>query len=769
MVQLKHLTILLVGTSGVGKTSFLDVLQGNEPAKKHNPTDMKEQRKLMIPSKFGIKSDNSWVLLDEHSQITEIYKRLHSKTLVNSNQHISDIPQSTYSTTTINDNVSPSTEDETIGNEYHNAPSEDHEKMKVVNDQSSYPIRHDQQIAKQNNIATSYITNEDYETRQIARQNNISTTSIINDDYETSLDKKILNCSASSKPSDTWNILTVIDTAGQPEFINLLPAINNLAKITFVIFDMESGLKNKVHVKRGDIQDNDKLHYSNLHALKYFLSTITISARFDATVKHTDNSDKFQICFVGTHYDKVIDNPNLYEDIDEEITEMIKQCNIHDICCVWHDHDLVYKIDSSKNYSKPGVEGDETVVKCTIKAIEAIQKRIHEIFQKSTKHISTDISLNWLLLELLIQDKCTKSEMVYMERNEVTNLVRREKLQMSFAETESALKYLHHTGILLYFHESEKGLSNVVFPNTNDIFKRLTNVINCVHHKECTSDWKIVDELMKKGKLHKDLLLHGNLFKDKKEVDILLMLLEHLKIITLWTEQNENVPENKIYFMPCVLPSWNLHKEDTAKNEPLLMRFEFGMIPPGLFCFLVVALLKENNIFLRPVGERIYNNLIRFQTITKDVVKVIDWNTSLEITLEHNESKDKGYIQYRVQHDITYAFTNVWKNFKLSTVESSSLNSTDSIEYGFWCKQCKKKTCIAQLPKFVYECVICKYPSDSSGDKCWCRQCAKITDTAKLPKRTYSTAECTICGPEINLQNEQRVWFICKVSKCTAT
>ena len=39
IVQLKHLTVLLVGTSGVGKTSFLKVLQGEDPPEGHKPTN----------------------------------------------------------------------------------------------------------------------------------------------------------------------------------------------------------------------------------------------------------------------------------------------------------------------------------------------------------------------------------------------------------------------------------------------------------------------------------------------------------------------------------------------------------------------------------------------------------------------------------------------------------------------------------------------------------------------------------------------------------
>ena len=55
-------------------------------------------------------------------------------------------------------------------------------------------------------------------------------------------------------PPDVWNLLTFLDTGGQPAFLNMLPTVNSSAMITFVIHSMENGvqgLKNKVTV-RGD-------------------------------------------------------------------------------------------------------------------------------------------------------------------------------------------------------------------------------------------------------------------------------------------------------------------------------------------------------------------------------------------------------------------------------------------------------------------------------------------------------------------------------------
>ena len=39
----------------------------------------------------------------------------------------------------------------------------------------------------------------------------------------------------------TWDLFTLLDTGGQPEFINMLPAINTSTAITFVVLNLSHG------------------------------------------------------------------------------------------------------------------------------------------------------------------------------------------------------------------------------------------------------------------------------------------------------------------------------------------------------------------------------------------------------------------------------------------------------------------------------------------------------------------------------------------------
>ena len=708
----------------MGKTSFLKVLQGEDPPEGHKPTNVQESKKVMMPSKIGVQSDDTWILLNKNEKIAEIKKRLVSRSLKpKSNTDDNEDTTTAKETDTTNSN----NDDIASNNGISDHRNEDNRKMTDSIHQGEYPAK-----------PVSLEVKEDNST----------------------LDNEVLNCSISDNPSETWNILTIIDTAGQPEFINLLPAINKQAKISFVVFNMHSGLDSDVVINRGDGNEDDakKVHYSNLHAIKCLLSMVNHSSECDDSDDNNfqKTSDKFQICLVGTHYDKVNGNEKVLTEMEEKIKETIKELKISKLCVIWDFMEkVIFKIDAHQKYSK---EDHGDIAETTTKTIEAIHKQINKVIQESSKHISTDISLNWLWLELRIQEECEEEKKVYMKWEQITALVRKEKLSMTDNETKLALQYLHNTGFLLYFPEGGQGLSNIVFPNPNYLFERLTKLINISRNGKCNCH-DHVQELNNKGKLHKSLLHEEISFEEKifpeEVVEKLLALLEHLKILTIHPEQKNT--ENTIYFMPCVLPSFNLDELNSIRDDEvgsLHIRFAFGMIPRGVFCFLIVALLKEENIFEEIVGERVYNNLIEIQTNTTDleIVKIIDQVDSFEITVDCNDGEVKDFIYYQVWNDISCALINVWNSFKLSGTRFSDLSSLHS----------KPSTSNTSL-------------SESSlqyGFQCCCRNCkskesrslAFLSKPAMSKLATEMIAECEQSKVKIRLQDKHKIWFVLKVS-----
>ena len=747
-VQLKHLTVLLVGTSGVGKTCFRHLLQGLDPPKKHYPTDLRESEKVMMLTKIDVQSDRTWVLLDRKNQINEIRKRLISKSLTI--QDNLDNPELEHGDVVTNDKDATASskqlptlcdEDVPVGNEHDDPPKKDDEETKA-NNQTKYH----KNITTSDNTATATEDNKTIHPNTSNKDYNGMYEDTSGGDHKSNINNDLCKCSVSEdKPSDVWNILTIIDTAGQPEFINLLPAVNQLSKITFVVFNMESELDSKVYIKRGDQNHDytkgnlDKLHYSNSHAIESLLSMITHSAQCDNSY-YTDDTkinedDKFQVCMIGTHFDKIISNKGLIDKVNMKIQEIIQMSKINQFCRVWSfKGSSVFKMDTSRNYMKHTEQGD--IAKTTTDAIETIRKIIHQILQKSTRNVATDISLNWLLLELFIQEECEKSNTLYMEQAQVINLATKENLKMNSNEIYTALTHLHKTGVLLFFSKGGKILSDVIFPNPNKLFERLTKVVNIIQSKECLSDDHVC-ALEEQGVLHKEMLCNENLFQEK-EIETLLVLLEHMKIITMMRKQEKSIAENITYFMPCVLPSYKLNKDESVttencKAEPLHIKFKFGMIPRGIFCSLVVALLKNQNFSLHVVKKR-YNNFITFQTNTDDMVELRDWVNYFEIIVNSNNNHDEennDFIYYQVQHYITCALIDVWKDYELLAANSkhSNLESSDFIEYGFWCGECKK-------------------------------------DIASVTKTEFNKIRCggRACSVQRKLEDKHKVWFVYKVS-----
>ena len=86
------------------------------------------------------------------------------------------------------------------------------------------------------------------EEEQVAADSEIQSTCTIAEDTMCSklaatidtIDKKVDILPV--KPLEKiWDILTFIDTGGQPQFISMLPAVNNFAMITFIVHKMTGG------------------------------------------------------------------------------------------------------------------------------------------------------------------------------------------------------------------------------------------------------------------------------------------------------------------------------------------------------------------------------------------------------------------------------------------------------------------------------------------------------------------------------------------------
>jgi len=132
---------------------------------------------------------------------------------------------------------------------------------------------------------------------------------------------------------------------------------------------------------------------------------------------------------------------------------------------------------------------------------------------------------------------------------------------------------------------------------------------------------------------------------DIKE-EYFLSLLTHLHIIAPISIENSERIE---YFIPYVLPTYTTQQRDEIlqqyghlQGEPLLIQFQSGLLPRGLFCSLVVQLLQSPPLGWQPHlsnGDvsHTFSNLITYRLPNAFSVSLFDKISYLEVQVRHPE------------------------------------------------------------------------------------------------------------------------------------
>ena len=189
------------------------------------------------------------------------------------------------------------------------------------------------------NVSSQAIITLSDDKVQIPSQNDDPTdkTSITTADSELDLVDVDPNIKKPLKPpGEIWDILTLMDTGGQPQFISMLPVVNSFAMITFIVHDMKKGLHNKVEVIHGNEKGEKSFElytekYTNLKLIEtlmsYANSIILADKKFlnDLKEKGGDCSRgkaSSLISLVGTHSGEISEED--VSKIDKELVKILK-------------------------------------------------------------------------------------------------------------------------------------------------------------------------------------------------------------------------------------------------------------------------------------------------------------------------------------------------------------------------------------------------------------------------------------------------------------
>ena len=690
-INVRHAKIIFCGAAKAGKSSFSRLLRNEEHEAIYKSTPAADSQQVLISDKVNIVGTD-WINLDSKLETQHITNRLILKlqNRLDSNKNKSSINNSSKKSNIVackdqhpvndtQENKQSITDSEVTGTDIINAPDVELEEG-IPDNQFLVP--------ESNRIPSTLPDDTMYSDNSVSTHKPIS----IEEQMVTYTDN--VTAKLVETIPETWDMFTLLDTGGLPEFINMLPSINSSTAITFVVLNISHGkdcLDNLVTAQyncKGYNYDEHDLKYTNMHLLKCLLSSIKVSAMkkdnfYPEIIKKVteDEHPKPVVGIIGTCSDVLKTkfgekyNEELLK-INEEVKKLIQTIRYKDVLVIRGGKNYVIPIDNTIS-REPHRD-----LKCeTAETVQSIREQSNKILRKKAQY---EIPIAWFILELELRNQ-SKVCIPLTEVKKICDRIMPSHRQMDLRQIKEVLKFYHVYGILLYFSEVD-GMNNYVITNPEWLFLNLTKIIMCKYvNPDDFYDSYLLEE-MDKGICSLKLLRTLKLDLDGIGLTSFVNLLMHLKVIApLKTMENA-------YFIPNILPPCNetniFANKEYGKPAAFALNgqcihpevepeFIFGTIPRGLFGYLIVQLLQDNADTYE-LCENVcqYSDLISFfikpywQVCLRDSISFLE----LQVRVIGNEAS----YHYMVQNTVSEALRKVCDEFNWQFSDC---------RYGFLCRK----------------------------------------------------------------------------------
>ena len=639
-IPVRFLKLFFTGSGAAGKTSFINLLLNRKFSKDHHSTNVVHTSHAVSVKKAVLHESTSevtWTELDSKLEISYLQSILLPKPSI-----ALPATQSQHSQFPTEKVAPPST--------------------KAAIKQYKPPPKPQQSAIKQ--FFTGFMISS-------VKDSNLASFGSI-------IDVAITESDIVSQPGEVLNIITLLDTGGQPEYIHLLPTINIYPTVTFVIHDLSKSLSDQVLVEYSQhgkhVFTPYHLSYSNLDMIKLLMSVANDSVEQPTTyipqlVTTPATNKNSYICLVGTHADQVA--LEIEFEVEKELEILVNKANCE--TAVWENNNgkVLFSVDNTTASS----DNEDPVANVIRNRIEMLAKE-KEIYE---------LPITWMLLELEIRHVCTKREKAYISFQDCVSLAKETGLMSKEKEVKSVLLYHHLLGVLIYFEEVP-GLCDYVIVDHQWWFDKLSNII-CTTFHQASFDHHAVKKLKYQGLLSKELLQHIE-WKDDIKEEFFLSLLVRMRIIAPTFTKQKEIED---YFIPFILPTCDskqkelLHQYGHLHGEPLLVRFQSGLLPRGMFCSLIVELLQHSPKgwhphFSHEGVHHTFSNLITFRLHDGYSLSLLDKVSYLEVQVRHPEADINVPVHNGVYNYLVYALTEVCIHLNFDY---------ERLQYGFVC-QCGK-------------------------------------------------------------------------------
>ncbi len=410
-----------------------------------------------------------------------------------------------------------------------------------------------------------------------------------------------------SEKSELWKevkqsfraFIRMEDTGGQPELMDMLPALTVGPGLYLLFFSYECDLNKHFDVfyqnAAGETTELEKSTVTLEEMLLSSLSSISCSNCLGHTIspnqanstemKDILDSSKSVAYIVGTHEDKV--SEEYVSSFDKELQKVIRDTDFFksDLVQFFSEDKLVISMDNM------GGGKDE---------VGQIRKILEDAMEKHFKKLK--IPAVWLLFSLCLRMR--KARIASME----TCLSLSSSFNMTPYETKAALWFLHHhAGVIMYF-PNVAGLEDLVIIDIQVVYESVTSVI-----LKAMSFGSVglatAEKFRKTGQFSlQDLFSATTASEDLIPPQKLVALLEYLHIIAriIYSSSTpSSVATDDVYIMPCVLRSASRETLDAVSRDksrplsiaPLRVRFVCGFVPIGVFPALTASFIGNHESF----------------------------------------------------------------------------------------------------------------------------------------------------------------------------
>ena len=424
---------------------------------------------------------------------------------------------------------------------------------------------------------------------------------------------------------DNHTMLHIIDTGGQPEFHEILPALITGPAINLLVFKLTEDLRSRYEIiYRTSAGDSKPYETSLTHEEVIFRSLASIACLRQNTIGWSfdeipieDNSEPVAF-LIATHRDQV--DENKVSEVNEQLRTKIENSShlfVSDLIQFSQSEQVIFPLDTTKDEEE----------------IDHLRSFLHKVISKKFQELK--IPASWCALSL----KLRKSKRNIFKYDYCFKLAQECGIKDT-EEFKNVLWYLHHrVGIIMHYPNVE-GLEDIIITDLQLVFDRITNLITTCFTFEQSGSAAVEREFRKNGRFSVSQLdeMSSRQKRDPLNTKRLVALLKHLYIVA-------GLKTTNYYFMPCALKPADVEREErdgSVSPAPLLICFECGYTPVGVFCCLVVYLLDQETdqvLKWKLTGNDQYRNRITFEVGQYyDTVTLISRATYLEVWVHQEDT-----------------------------------------------------------------------------------------------------------------------------------